>query len=57
MQIDCNIQTSNIEKSPMPLNHPTYIVLDKTKIKETFGIEIPYWTDSLKKCLDNTSKK
>lgn len=32
---------------------PSYSVLDKTKIKETFGIRIPYWTESLKRCINN----
>jgi len=32
---------------------PAYSVLDKTKFKETFGIAIPYWTDSVAVCLDN----
>ena len=39
------------EEFPSPVKRPAYSVLDKTKIKETFGIKVPYWTDSLKKCL------
>ena len=35
-------------------NATTGFGLDKTKIKETFGIQIPYWTESLKKCLSTT---
>ncbi len=35
-----------------PSISPAISVLDKTKIKETFGIEVPYWTDSLKKCIE-----
>jgi dTDP-4-dehydrorhamnose reductase len=35
------------------VKRPSYSVLDKTKIKNTFGINIPYWTDSLKKCIKN----
>ncbi|WP_302459006.1 sugar nucleotide-binding protein, partial [Mediterranea massiliensis] len=36
---------------PSPVKRPAYSVLDKTKIKEAFGIQIPYWMDSLKVCL------
>lgn len=32
-------------------------VLDKTKIKETFGVKVPYWTDSLKVCIKNIRKQ
>lgn len=35
-----------------PVTRPSYSVLDKTKIKNTFGIKIPYWTNSLKKCIN-----
>lgn len=37
---------------PTPAKRPLYSVLNKMKIKNTFGIEIPYWRDSLRKCLD-----
>ena len=36
---------------PTPATRPSYSVLDKTKIKRTFGISIPYWKDSLRKCI------
>jgi dTDP-4-dehydrorhamnose reductase len=36
---------------PTPASRPSYSVLDKTKFKETFGIEIPYWRDSLADCI------
>lgn len=48
----CNIQPCHSSEFPSPVTRPSYSVLDKTKIKETFGITIPYWTDSLKKCID-----
>ncbi|THG45119.1 NAD(P)-dependent oxidoreductase, partial [Bacteroidales bacterium] len=32
---------------------PSYSVLDKTKFKETFGMAVPYWTDSLRRCIGN----
>lgn len=47
----CNIQPCHSNEFPSPVKRPAYSVLDKTKIKETFGLQIPYWTDSLKKCL------
>lgn len=47
----CNIQPCHSNEFPSPVKRPAYSVLDKTKIKETFGLVIPYWTDSLKKCL------
>ena len=48
---DCKISPCHSNEFPSPVVRPSYSVLDKTKIKETFGIEIPYWTISLKKCL------
>ena len=47
----CDIQPCHSEEFPSKVKRPAYSVLDKTKIKETFGIEIPYWTDSLIKCI------
>ena len=49
----CNIQPCHSDEFPSPVKRPAYSVLDKTKIKETFGIEIPYWTDSLRRCINN----
>ena len=49
----CDIQPCHSNEFPSPVKRPAYSVLDKTKIKETFGIYIPYWTDSLRKCLQN----
>lgn len=49
----CDIQPCHSNEFPSPVIRPAYSVLDKTKIKETFGIKIPYWTDSLKQCLKN----
>lgn len=47
----CDIQPCHSEEFPSPVKRPSYSVLDKTKIKEIFGIEIPYWAVSLKKCI------
>ena len=49
----CNIQPCHSDEFPSPVKRPAYSVLDKTKIKETFGITVPYWIDSLRKCLAN----
>ena len=49
----CDIQPCHSNEFPSPVIRPAYSVLDKTKIKETFGIRIPYWMDSLKVCLQN----
>lgn len=52
-QANCDIQPCHSNEFPSPVTRPSYSVLDKTKIKETFGITIPYWTESLKKCIGN----
>lgn len=50
-QISCNILPCHSEDFPSPVKRPSFSVLDKTKIKQTFGITVPYWTVSLKNCL------
>lgn len=52
-QTDCDIQPCHSNEFPSPVIRPSYSVLDKTKIKKTFGIKVPYWTESLKKCIAN----
>lgn len=52
-QTECDIQPCHSDEFPSPVKRPAYSVLDKTKIKESYGIKIPYWTDSLKKCITN----
>ena len=52
-QTQCNIQPCHSDEFPSPVKRPSFSVLDKTKIKETFGLQIPYWTDSLRKCIKN----
>ena len=49
----CDIQPCHSDEYPSPVRRPSYSVLDKTKIKDVFGLSIPYWTASLKKCIDN----
>ncbi len=48
----CNIQPCHSDEFPSPVVRPSYSVLDKTKYKTTFGRKIPYWTDSLKICIN-----
>ena len=52
-QRHCNIRPCLSSQYPSPVKRPSYSVLDKTKIQETFGIEVPYWTDSLRQCIAN----
>ena len=52
----CDVQPCHSNEFPSPVTRPSYSVLDKTKIKETFGITVPYWTESLKKCIANLKK-
>lgn len=52
-QTGCDIQPCHSNEFPSPVKRPAYSVLDKTKFKETFGLKIPYWVDSLKVCIRN----
>ena len=52
-QTECDVQPCHSDEFPSPVKRPAYSVLDKTSIKETFGVKVPYWTDSLKQCLKN----
>ena len=54
---DCDIQPCHSDEFPSKVVRPSYSVLDKTKIKKTFGIHVPYWTDSLKRCLAELAKQ
>lgn len=47
----CDIQPCHSDEFPSPVKRPAFSVLDKTKCKEAFGINVPYWTESLKKCI------
>lgn len=48
----CKLRPLHTEEYPTKAKRPHYSVLDKTKIKDIYGIEIPYWVDSLKECID-----
>ena len=54
---NCDIQPCYSSEFPSPVKRPAYSVLDKRSIRETFGIEVPYWVDSLEKCIKNIQKK
>ena len=53
---NCIIQPCHSDEFPSPVKRPAFSVLDKTKVKETYGVSVPYWLDSLKKCLNNNNK-
>ncbi len=48
----CKLRPLHTEEYPTKAKRPHYSILDKTKIKDIYGIEIPYWVDSLKECID-----
>lgn len=53
----CNVMPCHSADYPTPAHRPSFSVLDKTKIKQTFGITIPYWEDSLQHCIDRLLNK
>ena len=50
---ECDVQPCHSDEFPSPVKRPAYSVLDKKTFKETFGIAVPYWVDSLEKCIAN----
>ncbi len=48
----CHVHPLHTAEYPTPAKRPHYSVLDKTKIKNTFGIEVPYWEESLRECIE-----
>jgi dTDP-4-dehydrorhamnose reductase len=53
---NCHVKPIRTSEYPLPAKRPEYSVLDKAKIKTTFGIQIPYWKDSLSTALANLKK-
>lgn len=53
----CDIQPCHSYEFSSKVIRPSYSVLDKTKIKNTFGIKVPYWTDSLKVCINHLNNE
>lgn len=49
---NCDIQPCHSDEFPSPVKRPAYSVLDKIKVRDSFEVVIPYWVDSLKKCLN-----
>ncbi len=49
---ECDIRPCHSDEFPSKVKRPHYSVLDKTKVKKTFALTIPYWKDSLKDCID-----
>ncbi|MBT3209796.1 MAG: dTDP-4-dehydrorhamnose reductase [Bacteroidetes bacterium] len=54
--ISCFVKPIETKDYPLPANRPHYSVLNKHKIKDTFGIKIPFWRDSLIKCIEILEK-
>lgn len=52
----CIIHPCHSNEFPSSVKRPAYSVLDKTKVKDTFGVSVPYWTESLKVCINNLMK-
>lgn len=52
-QTACDILPCHSVEFPSIVKRPAFSVLDKTKVKDTFGIKVPYWTNSLKTCIKN----
>lgn len=50
---NCDIQPCHTDELPSKVIRPSYSVLDKTKLKSTFNNKVPYWTESLRKCINN----
>ena len=52
----CHVRPLHTAEYPTPAHRPHYSVLDKTKIKQTYNLDIPYWEESLKECVDMLNK-
>lgn len=52
----CDIRPCHSDEFPSKVERPHFSVLDKTKVKETFGITVPYWKDSLKECINELGR-
>lgn len=50
--LNCEVLPCHSDEFSSPVKRPAYSVLDKTKLKEMFHLTIPYWTDSLRHCLN-----
>jgi len=55
--IKCDVKPIETYQYPTPAKRPYYSVLNKSKIKNTYNLKIPYWRDSLKECIDTIAKE
>uniref|UniRef100_UPI0032175E95 dTDP-4-dehydrorhamnose reductase n=1 Tax=uncultured Draconibacterium sp. TaxID=1573823 RepID=UPI0032175E95 len=55
--VSCKVNPVLSDQFPTPAKRPHYSVLNKSKIRNTFGIEIPHWKESLRVCTDRLEKK
>lgn len=53
----CKVRPLHTSEYPTPAHRPAYSVLDKTKIKSVYGIDIPYWEESLRECIAQLTKE
>lgn len=53
----CDIRPCHSDEFPSKVKRPHFSVLDKAKVKETFGVTVPYWRDSLIKCINELKKQ
>lgn len=53
----CDIEPCHSDEFDSKVERPHFSVLDKTKLKNTFGVKVPYWKDSLKKCIAELNNK
>lgn len=52
----CEILPCYSSEYPSPVQRPSYSVLDKKTFKDTFGLPVPYWVDSLERCINNLNQ-
>lgn len=50
-QTTCDVQPCHSDEFPSPVKRPSYSVLDKTKMKDSFCLRIPFWSESLRNCI------
>lgn len=53
----CDIRPCHSDEFPTKAERPHFSVLDKTKVKKTFGVVVPYWKDSLRRCVTELSER
>jgi dTDP-4-dehydrorhamnose reductase len=56
-KLPCKINPIETKEYPTPASRPHYSLLNKSKIKKAFKLEIPYWKESLRRCLEKMGEK